>query len=48
VDGSLLAGDPVTLNGASYSAYRDHSVTFTGKKGGILYSSDPIPFRVIP
>jgi hypothetical protein len=48
VDGSLSTGNSITLNGASYANYRDHSVTFTGKKGGILYSSDPIPFRVIP
>jgi hypothetical protein len=48
VDGGLLTGNPITLNGASYNDYRDHSVTFTGKKGGILYSSDPIPFRVTP
>jgi hypothetical protein len=48
VDG-VSAGSALTLNGASYSDYyRYHSVTFTGKKGGILYSSDPIPFRVIP
>jgi PKD repeat protein len=46
VDGSPSAGDTITLNGASYSSHRDHSVTFTGKKGGILYSSKPIPFRV--
>jgi hypothetical protein len=46
VDDSPPVGNTLTLNGASYSAYRDHSVTFTGKKGGILYSSDPIPFRV--
>jgi tRNA threonylcarbamoyladenosine modification (KEOPS) complex Pcc1 subunit len=48
VDGSLVAGNPITLNGASYNDRRDHSVTFAGTKGGILYSSDPIPFRVTP
>jgi hypothetical protein len=46
VDGSLVAGNPITLSGSSYSANRNHSVTFTGKKDGNLYSSDPIPFRV--
>jgi hypothetical protein len=49
VDGSPSAGNTITLNGASYTNYyREHSVTFTGKKGGKFYSSDPIPFRVIP
>jgi hypothetical protein len=48
VDGSLVAGNTITLNGASYNDRRDHSVTFTGTKGGILYSSNPIPFRVTP
>jgi hypothetical protein len=45
---SPFVGNAITLSGASYNDSRDHSVTFTGKKGGILYSSDPIPFRVIP
>jgi hypothetical protein len=48
VDGILVAGSAITLNGASYNDYRDHSVTFAGTKGGTLYSSDPIPFRVTP
>jgi hypothetical protein len=48
VDGSLVAGNPITLNGASYNDHRDHSVSFTGTKGGNLYSSDPIPFRATP
>jgi hypothetical protein len=47
VDG-VSAGNALTLSGSSYNDHRDHSVTFTGKKGGILYSSDPIPFRVLP
>jgi hypothetical protein len=46
--GNPSAGNSITLSGASYNDRRDHSITFTGKKGGIFYSSDPIPFRVIP
>jgi hypothetical protein len=47
VDGAS-AGNTITLSGAMYNDFRDHSVTFTGKKGGRFYSSDPIPFRVTP
>jgi hypothetical protein len=46
VDGSLLTGNTLTLNGSSYSANRDHSVTFSGKVNGVLYSSDPISFQI--
>jgi hypothetical protein len=46
VDGITATGNTITLSGALYNAQRDHSVTFTGKKDGILYSSDPISFRI--
>jgi VCBS repeat-containing protein len=39
-------GNSIALNGALYNDHREHSVTVTCTIGGILYSSDPIPFQV--
>jgi uncharacterized repeat protein (TIGR02543 family) len=47
VDGDLAtphAGNSLTLNASEYEA-RPHSVAFTGKLGGVLYSQE-IPFTV--
>jgi hypothetical protein len=48
VDGSStgISGSPVTLNAADYSA-QWHSITFSGKVNGRLYSSQHIPFVVL-
>jgi hypothetical protein len=49
VDGSStgISGSPVTLNATTYSAQR-HSIIFTGTANGLRYSSQPIPFAVLP
>jgi hypothetical protein len=49
VDGSLtgISGSPITLNAAIYSA-QQHSIIFTGTANGRRYSSQPIPFAVLP
>ena len=45
VDGGTpgITSDTLTINVSDYAA-RIHSVTFTGKKNGVNYSSRPIPF----
>jgi hypothetical protein len=49
VDGSStgITGSPVTLNAANYTAQK-HSIIFTGMAQGRRYSSQPIPFAVLP
>ncbi|MDR0596892.1 MAG: hypothetical protein LBG14_00075 [Treponema sp.] len=48
VDGDTSSGtttDSLTINASAYDAQK-HSVTFTGTKDGVFYSSEPIPFTV--
>jgi predicted oxidoreductase (fatty acid repression mutant protein) len=49
VDGSTsgISGSPVTINAADYSA-QQHSIIFTGTANGHRYSSQSIPFAVLP
>jgi roadblock/LC7 domain-containing protein len=42
-----LSGNNVILNAGDYMAQR-HSITFTGIYDGLWYSSQPIPFTVLP
>jgi hypothetical protein len=47
VDGAQAAtGNSITLNAASYTV-GGHSVTLMAKKGGVLWSGEPIPFTVV-
>jgi hypothetical protein len=49
VDGSPagISGSPVTLNASDYTA-QTHSIIFTGTANGRRYSSQSIPFAVLP
>jgi hypothetical protein len=49
VDGSQtgISGSPATINAADYTAQK-HSIIFTGTANGRRYSSQAIPFTVLP